>query len=176
MSKASTSRSTRAIRTNRATYTSTGKAAGRNSGWTQSGKRDRKVSPLQNGPRSGGSSSRIATISSKSGIAISPRIDEEMQAVAVRFTDDFLELTLADGRRVSTPLSFYPSLLAASKRQREDFAFIADATALEWESLDLQLSVDSIVCGRREHVPPAGFREWVRERMAAEKAKSRVAR
>lgn len=87
-----------------------------------------------------------------------PRLPDESQAVQVRFGDEFIELTLADGRRAATPLSFYPTLLAATPAEREKCVYIADATALEWPEFDLQLSVDSIVAGRREQVPPPGFR------------------
>jgi hypothetical protein len=96
-----------------------------------------------------------------------PRLPDESQAVQVRFGEEFIELTLADGRRAATPLSFYPTLLAATPAEREQFGYIAEATALEWYQFDLQLSVDSIVAGRREQVPPPGFRGRVIASMKA---------
>jgi hypothetical protein len=76
-------------------------------------------------------------------------------------------LELADRRRVMTPLDFYPTLAAATPRQRSRWGFLDSATGLEWPDLDLQLSVDSIVAGRREQVPPPGWREGLAARLAA---------
>jgi hypothetical protein len=70
-----------------------------------------------------------------------------------------LEISLADGRSVGVPLEFYPTLLRANRRERQDWVYFPYATAISWETLDLQLSVESILAGRREHVPPPGFRE-----------------
>lgn len=94
-----------------------------------------------------------------------PRLDDHDQAVGVSFTDDCIEIRLADGRRVSTPLSFYPTLFAATPAQREAFAFFGLGTALEWPEFDLQLGVDDIIAGRREHIPPPGFWERTRAEM-----------
>ncbi|MCC6429023.1 MAG: DUF2442 domain-containing protein [Phycisphaerales bacterium] len=66
---------------------------------------------------------------------------------------------LADGRRISVPLSFYPTLLNASQSQRRKWDFWGPATAVEWPDFDLQLGVDDIAAGRREHIPPADWRQ-----------------
>jgi hypothetical protein len=87
--------------------------------------------------------------------------------VAVRFGSDRIELTLADGRLVATPLSFYPTLQSAAPAQRERYEYLGWGTGLEWPECDLQLSVDSIVAGRREHVMPPGFREGTLAAMKA---------
>lgn len=73
--------------------------------------------------------------------------------------DERLTVDLADGRRVSVPLEFYPTLRAASPRQRRNWRYWPYLTAIEWPALDLQLGVEGIVAGRREHIPPPGFRE-----------------
>ncbi len=65
------------------------------------------------------------------------------------------------------PLSFYPTLAGATPRQRRAWEFWGDegkgGYAVEWPDLDLQLSIESIVAGRREHVPPPGFYDWLRK-------------
>lgn len=60
---------------------------------------------------------------------------------------------------MSVPLEFYPTLLSANRRERRDWIYLPFATGISWETLDLQLSVEGIIAGRREHVPPPGFRE-----------------
>lgn len=97
-------------------------------------------------------------------MAFFPRLTDEAQAVAVQFSDDYIELTLADGRRIATPLSFYPTLLAAAPGRRGRYEYLGWGTGLEWPEFDLQLSVDGIVAGRREHIPPPGWREGLAAR------------
>lgn len=71
---------------------------------------------------------------------------------------------LADGREVSAPLSFYPTLSAASPRQRRNWSLLGEGEGFEWPDFDLQLSTIGILEGKREHVPPSGFRDWLRRR------------
>ncbi len=70
-----------------------------------------------------------------------------------------LRLTLEDGRRIEVPLSFFPTLKAASLRDRRAVRLFGGGTALAWDGLGLELSVEGVVAGRREHVPPPGFWE-----------------
>ncbi len=79
--------------------------------------------------------------------------------MGLRVRGDRLELEIADGRKVIVPLEFYPSLVGASAKERNNWEYWPYATAIEWPDLDLQLSVESIIAGRHEHVPPPGWRE-----------------
>ncbi|MFN0010829.1 MAG: DUF2442 domain-containing protein [Phycisphaerales bacterium] len=88
----------------------------------------------------------------------------------MRLTDEHIALDLSDGRHIRTPLEFYPSLKQSSQRIRDAWEYLGWASALEWPDLDLQLSVDSIVQGRREVVPPAGFKEDTARALAAWRA------
>jgi hypothetical protein len=56
-------------------------------------------------------------------------------------------------------LAFYPTLLGATPKERNAWEYWPYATAIEWPELDLQLSVESIIAGRRERAAPPGFRE-----------------
>ena len=105
-----------------------------------------------------------------------PKIDDEPQAVRVTFPKGFIRIDLSDGRQVFTPLVFYPSLLNTTARVRRNWTYFPHCTALEWPDLDLQLSVDSIVQGRREVVPPPGFKEDTAKALTAWRAaKARAA-
>jgi len=46
----------------------------------------------------------------------------EVRAVKVWFDDDNIWLGLEDGRNVSAPLAFYPRILNATKKQRENYS------------------------------------------------------
>jgi hypothetical protein len=59
-----------------------------------------------------------------------------------------------DGREVHLPLRLYPTLLAASKQQRKAWQMIGPGNAFHWKDLDLDLSIDGLIQGLREAIPP----------------------
>ena len=66
-------------------------------------------------------------------------------AVDVSFTDDELVVTLADARRVSTPLEWFPRLLAATPAQRSNWRLIGRGVGIHWEDIDEDISVRSLL-------------------------------
>ena len=77
------------------------------------------------------------------------RREPEPVAIEVGFADDMICLVLADGREVRTPLEFYPRLARATPQQLSNYRFLGGGTGVHWEDLDEDLSVESIVSGRR---------------------------
>ena len=77
------------------------------------------------------------------------KAENEPVATEVSFTDDMICLVLDDGREVKTPLEFYPRLARATKNQLQDYRLLGGGTGIHWSQLDEDLSVDSIVNGRR---------------------------
>ncbi|NNL66911.1 MAG: DUF2442 domain-containing protein [Myxococcales bacterium] len=75
--------------------------------------------------------------------------ERDVRAVAVQITDDELIVTLVDGRRVATPLSWFPRLLAASRAGRERFELLGDGLGIRWPDLDEDLSVAGLLRGAR---------------------------
>jgi len=73
----------------------------------------------------------------------------EVQPVAsdLKFTDAEMFVTLVDGRSISIPLAWFPSLSNASKEQREDFRLIGDGEGIHWPQLDEDLSVKGLLYG-----------------------------
>jgi hypothetical protein len=66
-------------------------------------------------------------------------------AVDVSFTDDELIVTLADARRVSAPLEWFPRLLRASPTQRANWRLIGRGVGIHWEDIDEDISVRSLL-------------------------------
>jgi hypothetical protein len=66
-------------------------------------------------------------------------------AVDVAFTDDELIVTLADARRVSAPLEWFPRLLAAAPAQRANWRLIGRGIGIHWEDIDEDISVRSLL-------------------------------
>jgi hypothetical protein len=80
------------------------------------------------------------------------KIHREPVAIEVSFADDMICLVLDDRREVKTPLEFYPRLAKATNKQLENFRLLGGGTGIHWEDLDEDLSVDSIVSGRRASI------------------------
>ena len=66
----------------------------------------------------------------------------------VRFSTDSLIFDLVDGRMISAPLSFYPTLLNATENERENV--IVAGHIAHWPLLDADLSSDCLLCGAKE--------------------------
>ncbi len=63
----------------------------------------------------------------------------------VHFDENYLHVTLEDGRIISTPIEWYTPLQEASITQLKEYRFICKKTGIEWESLDYQLSIESML-------------------------------
>ena len=70
----------------------------------------------------------------------------DIRPVSVTFTDDELVVALADGRKIATPLEWYPQLKNASASARANFELMP--MGIHWPELDEDLGVVSML---REH-------------------------
>lgn len=66
-------------------------------------------------------------------------------AVDVAFNADELIVTLADGRRVSAPLEWFPRLLRATPAQRVKWRLIGGGVGIHWDDVDEDVSVKSLL-------------------------------
>jgi hypothetical protein len=66
-------------------------------------------------------------------------------ATAVRFTDATLIVSLADGREIAVPLSWFPRLIGASPEQRAHWELIGHGTGIHWPDLDEDISVPRLL-------------------------------
>ena len=74
-----------------------------------------------------------------------PSVDP--RAVGVSVSDDELSVDLADGRRLSVPLAWFPRLLHATPEQRGNWKFLGDGQGLHWPDIDEDLSVAGLLRG-----------------------------
>ena len=70
----------------------------------------------------------------------------DLQATSVEFTTADLIVTLADGRKIVTPLKWYPRLLRASAADRADYEIMP--MGIHWSSVDEDLSIAGMLKGR----------------------------
>jgi hypothetical protein len=76
---------------------------------------------------------------SSSVIEIRPKARE------VSVGDDELTVLLADGRRISVPLAWFPRLLHATADQRRNFELLGDGEGIYWPDIDEDLSVAGLL-------------------------------
>lgn len=70
----------------------------------------------------------------------------DIRPIAVAFTEDELVVTLADGRKIATPLAWYPRLRDASPAARAHFELMA--MGVHWPELDEDLGIAGMLRGR----------------------------
>lgn len=72
-----------------------------------------------------------------------------IRGVELRFDEEYLHVKREDGRIISTPLSWYNPLKEATISQLKDYRFICMDSGIEWEALDYQLSIESMLAGQK---------------------------
>jgi hypothetical protein len=72
---------------------------------------------------------------------------EDSLPVAAHCDDDFLHVTLADGRALRTPLWWYPRLASASSTVRNIIEFTP--LGMHWPQIDEDISVASMLRGQK---------------------------
>jgi hypothetical protein len=71
--------------------------------------------------------------------------DERVAGVA--FDADRLIVDLMDGRTISVPLAWYPSLHAASSGQRANWEIAGGGYGIHWPEIDEDLSTEGLLRG-----------------------------
>ena len=91
-------------------------------------------------------------------------LEIEPLATIVAVTDDDLTVDLADGRRIFVPLAWYPRLLNASQRERENWQLLGDGYAIEWRDLDEHIGIEGLLAGRHSGESLQSFKRWLASR------------
>ena len=79
-------------------------------------------------------------------------LEGEIQAIKVWFEESTINVELVDGRIISVPLTFYPSLLEASNEDRENFELSCGGSGVHFQKLDFDISIDGMLFGRKENI------------------------
>jgi len=56
-----------------------------------------------------------------------------------------MHIQLADGREISVPLEWFPTLRDATEAQRDNWRLIGRGVGIRWEDLDEDISVESLL-------------------------------
>ena len=94
---------------------------------------------------------------------------QEARAQAIKLTDEDLIVDLVDGRTVIVPLGWFPRLWHGSTRERNHFQLFGDGAYIHWPDLDEDLTIASLLAGRRSGESSRSLKKW----LAARKPKGR---
>ena len=85
----------------------------------------------------------------------------------VSVTDDALIADLADGRTITVPLAWFPRLAHGTPAERNNWRLIAGGEGIHWPELDEDISVESLLAGRRSGETQDSLRRWLQRRETA---------
>ena len=91
----------------------------------------------------------------------------EVAAQSVSVSDDALVVDLADGRTITVPLAWFPRLAHGTPAERAEWRMIGSGEGIHWPDLDEDISVESLLAGRRSGETQESLRRWLEGRRAA---------
>ena len=81
------------------------------------------------------------------------------------FTATELVVTLVDGRKIATPLDWYPRLKSATPGQRANYEIMP--MGIHWPDLDEDISVENLILGKPSSESQKSFKKWLEARAKA---------
>jgi hypothetical protein len=96
--------------------------------------------------------------------ATEPRI---ATAQTLRVTEDALTVDLSDGRTITVPLPWFPRLTHGTTAERENWRLIGNGQGIHWPDLDEDISVESLLAGRRSGETQQSLERWLDKRPRA---------
>jgi len=67
----------------------------------------------------------------------------------LRVDDELPGFNLQDGRFISVPTAFYPTLALAAPAERNHFEI--NGSSVDWPDLDADIGIEGLLAGAREH-------------------------
>ncbi len=97
-------------------------------------------------------------------MSISETEFRDVAAQKVSVTDDSLSVDLVDGRTITVPLAWFPRLGNATAAECANWRFIGNRDGIHWSDLDEDISVASLLAGRRSGESSSSLRQWLQKR------------
>lgn len=84
----------------------------------------------------------------------------------VRVTQDTLKVDLRDGRTISVPLEWFPRLVHATSKERNNWRLIGKGQGIHWEDVDEDISVEGLLAGRPSGESLISFKKWLKQKQS----------
>ena len=84
----------------------------------------------------------------------------------MRVTEDTLSVDLSDGRTISVPLEWFPRLLHAKTKERNNWRLIGRGHGIHWEDIDEDISVEGLLTGKPSGESQKSFKKWLSQRQS----------
>ncbi len=91
-------------------------------------------------------------------------LETEPTAVSVEVTEDDILVDLTDGRRIVVPLAWYPRLMYATPKERQNHELLGDGYAIEFPDLDEHIGIEGLLAGRHSGESKPSFEAWLASR------------
>ncbi len=91
----------------------------------------------------------------------------EALAQSLSVSDDAVAVDLVDGRTITVPLAWFPRLANGTPAERANWRLIGSGEGIHWPDLDEDISVESLLAGRRSGETQESLRRWLQGRKAA---------
>lgn len=88
-------------------------------------------------------------------------LEQEPAAARVETGEEWLTVTLTDGRTLSIPIEWYPRLSHGTPAERANHEIIGEGYGIHWPDLDEHLSVEGLLAGKRSGESERSFRRWL---------------
>ena len=85
-------------------------------------------------------------------------------AETITVTEDTLSVNLSDGRTIAVPLAWFPRLVHASQKERNNWRLIARGQGIHWEDIDEDISIEGLLAGRPSGESQVSFKKWLNRR------------
>ncbi len=82
-------------------------------------------------------------------------------AESVSVTDEGLIVDLADGRTITVPLAWFPRLSHGTAAERANWRLTGNGEGIHWPDLEEDISVGSLLAGRRSGESQESLRRWL---------------
>jgi Protein of unknown function (DUF2442) len=94
------------------------------------------------------------------------------QAVKATLNAEELAVDLVDGRTIIAPLGWFPRLVHATQKERNNWRLIGKGTGIHWPDLDEDISISNLLLGQRSGESQGSLQKWLAGRTAAKKKKA----
>src|SRR5262245_23674912 len=94
------------------------------------------------------------------------------QAVTVSVSADEIAVDLVDGRTLIAPLGWFPRLVHANAKERNNWRLIGKGVGIHWPDLDEDISISNLLLGQPSGESQQSLQKWLAARGNMKKKKT----